>query len=120
MKPVLLIVDDEESVRESFRLALQDDYKITFAENAKTELPVLMSGEMGSGVEEAAREIHSQSLRGTWPFITVSCAALSKNQMEKELFGEEGDESKGRQPQIGKLEFADKGTLFLDQVDRLP
>ncbi len=39
--------------------------------------------------------------------------------MERELFGEEGDESKNKTPQIGKLEFADKGVLFLDQVDRL-
>jgi DNA-binding NtrC family response regulator len=43
VKPVLLIVDDEESVRESFRLALQDDYDLVFAEDAKTTLRVLNS-----------------------------------------------------------------------------
>ncbi len=245
MKPVLLIVDDEESVRESFRLALQDDYDLTFAGDAKTtlkvlknqvfdlclldimlpdgsgidllkqikrrdetidvimvtaltgvdtaleamklgaydyitkpyridelyelikrvlakralekenrflrlemnkkkpisliggskalqevskkisgaataELPVLILGEMGSGTDEVAREIHTESVRAMGPFITVGCGSFSKSQMERELFGEVGEESRGGTPQIGKLEFADKGTLFLDQVDRLP
>lgn len=245
MKPVILVVDDEESVRESFRLALQDDYDLTFGEDAKStlrilktqsfdlclldimlpdgsgldllrqikrrdesidvimvtalqgvdtaldamklgaydyitkpykidelyelikrvlakralekenrflreemsqrkpvslignsktlqevskkiagiskaELPVLITGELGTGIEEVAREIHSQSLRYRGPFIAVASASLSKNNLEKELFGEEGEEAKNKSPQIGKLEFADKGTLFLDQVDRLP
>ncbi len=245
MKPVLLIVDDEESVRESFRLALQDEYDLAFAEDAKStlkilktqafdlclldimlpdgsgmdllrqikrrdesidvimvtaltgvdtaldsmklgaydyitkpyrinelyelikrvlakrglekenrflreelaqrkpvsflgksraaqevlkkiegiakgDLPVLISGEMGSGAEEAAREIHSRSLRGRGPFIVLNSASSPKAQLERELFGEEGDEVKNRAPLIGKLEFADKGTFFLEQVDRLP
>ncbi len=87
---------------------------------AKADLPVLLQGEMGSGVEEAARELHAQSLRHRGPFITAPCASFSKAQLEKELFGEEGDEARNKSPQIGKLEFADGGTLFLDQVDRLP
>jgi DNA-binding NtrC family response regulator len=87
---------------------------------AKAELPVLIFGEMGSGTEEVAHEIHSQSLRQRGAFITVPCGFLAKNQFEKELFGEEGDEDKNKSPLIGKLEFADGGTLFLDQVDRLP
>ena len=245
MKPILLIVDDEESVRESFRLALQDDYTLAFAEDAKTTLkilknqsfdlclldimlpdgsgldllrqikrrdedldvimvtaltgvdtaleamklgaydyitkpykidelhelikrvltkralerenrflrqeldkkvpfsligdskalqevrkgigtlaagdkPVLITGEGGTGIEEVAREIHRQSPRGRGPFVTVACVAVPKNQAEREFFGEEGDESKNKTPQIGKLEFADRGTLFLEQVDRLP
>ena len=244
MKPNLLIVDDDESVRDSFRLALQDDYDLTFAEDAKTtlkvlksqifdlclldimlpdgsgldllkqvkrrdesidvimvtaltgvdtaleamkwgaydyitkpyridelyelikrvlakralekenrflrlemnrkkpvslvgssralqevakkissaaksDLPVLILGEMGTGTDEVAREIHQDSSRSQGPFITLSCASLSKSQMERELFGEEGDESRNKTPQIGKLEFADQGVLFLDQVDRL-
>lgn len=245
MKPILLIVDDEESVRESFRLALQDDYQLAFAEDAKSTLrilksqtfdlclldimlpdgsgidllrqikrrdetidvimvtaltgvdtaleamklgaydyitkpykidelyelikrvlakralekenrflreemsskkpvcllggskainelgkkistlaesdsAVLLQGEIGTGVEEVAREIHAQSARCRGPFITVSCGSFHKTQLERELFGEEGDEAKNKSPQIGKLEFADGGTLFLEQVDRLP
>jgi DNA-binding NtrC family response regulator len=87
---------------------------------SKVESPVLIRGEMGSGLEEVAREIHSQSLRHRGPFITLSCGSLSKGQIEKDLFGEEGDEEKNRSSQIGKLEFANSGTLFFEQIDRLP
>jgi DNA-binding NtrC family response regulator len=87
---------------------------------SKMESPVLIRGEMGSGLEEVAREIHSQSPRRRGPFITLSCGFLSKNQFEKELFGEEGIEEKNRSPQIGKLEFANGGTFFLEQIDRMP
>jgi DNA-binding NtrC family response regulator len=86
---------------------------------AGTDLAVLISGEMGSGAEEVAREIHSKGSRAKGPFVVFSCAS-AKSQVEGELFGEEGDEPGTRPPQIGKLEFADGGTLFLDQVDRLP
>jgi len=240
VNPSLLIVDDEESVRESFRLVLQDDYDLTFAEDAKTTLralkaqtfnlclldimlpdgsgldllrqmkrrdesidvimvtalqgietgldamvgkaqdyvtkpfqinelrrlikktlakraskrenllagineskplclmgnsaavrdlrkkieaaaasesPVCLRGEKGSGVEDIAREIHLKSRRSKGPFVTFNCSNPSERQLEKELFGEEGD---GKLPQVGKLEFADQGTLFLKQIDRMP
>ena len=87
---------------------------------SKTESPLLIRGELGSGLEEVAREIHSQSPRQRGPFITLSCGSLSKSQIEKDVFGEEGDEGKNRSSQIGKLEFANNGTFFLEQVDRLP
>ena len=241
MKPVLLIVDDEESVRESFRLALQDDYDLVFAEDAKTtlrvlnsqpfdlclldimlpdgsgldllrqmkrrdesidaimvtalqgvetaldamkgeardyitkpfkidelrglikkvlakrdleretrflkaeitqqkplcltgtskvlqelvkkveaatksETPVYLMGEEGTGVEEVARQIHLGSRRKKRSFVTLVCSSESEKQLERELFGEE---IKGKLPQLGKLEFAHKGTLFLKQIDRL-
>jgi two-component system, NtrC family, response regulator AtoC len=238
MKPSLLIVDDEESVRESFRLVLQDDYDLSFAEDAKTTLrvlknqtfnlclldimlpdgsgldllrqmkrrdesidvimvtalqgietgldamvgkaqdyitkpfninelrgliaktlakrtlknpsvginkpeplclmgtsavtgdlvkkieaaalsekPVCLRGEKGAGVEEVAREIHMRSRRSEGPFVTFNCSNPVEKQMEGELFGEEAD---GKLPQVGKLEFANKGTLFLRQIDRMP
>ncbi|MGH7739695.1 MAG: sigma-54-dependent transcriptional regulator [bacterium] len=246
MKPSLLIVDDEESVRESFRLALQDDYELTFGEDskstlailkskvfdlvlldimlpdgsgmdllrqvkrrgesmevimvtalqsidtaleamkwgaydyitkpfkieelyeiikrvlnkralerenaflrgevyesqpvsligqskalletvkkienaAKTDMPVLIKGEVGSGRQEVARQIHRLSLRGKKPFITVHCGNIPKGQFESELFGLERQDARGRtSPQIGQLEFANEGTLFLEQADRLP
>jgi two-component system response regulator AtoC len=237
VKPVLLIVDDEESVRESFRQVLQNDYDLVFAEDAKSTLrllktqtfnlclldimlpdgsgldllrqmkrrdesidvimvtalqgvqtgldamkgkakdyitkpfqidelrglikktlakrslekevppsyelkplcltgtsrriqelikkmkkmvssarPLCLVGERGSGVEEIAREIHSKSQRAQGPFVTLNCS-LPEALLERELFG---GETEGRLPQVGKLEFADKGTLFLKQIDRLP
>jgi len=89
---------------------------------AKADLPVLIHGEIGSGAEDVAREIHRQSQRQRLAFITVHCGSIphSKGRFENEIFGEEGDEGKSKAPQIGKLEFADGGTLFLDQVERLP
>ncbi len=87
---------------------------------SKEETPVLIRGEMGSGLEEVAREIHSKSPRHRGPFITLFCGSLSKGQIEKDLFGEEGDEGKNHTAQIGRLEFANTGTFFFEQVDRLP
>jgi two-component system response regulator PilR (NtrC family)/two-component system response regulator HydG len=241
VKPALLIVDDEESVRESFRLVLQDDYDLFFAEDAKatlralksqtfnlclldimlpdgsgldllrqmkrrdesidvimvtalqsvetgldamigkandyitkpfkinelrglikrvltkrtlkqeslsskveingstpfclrgtskiinglvkkiemvalSETPVCLMGEKGSGTEEIARQIHLRSQRANGPFVTFDCSSQSENQLETELFGEEEEDNL---PQVGKLEFADKGTIFLKQIDQL-
>jgi DNA-binding NtrC family response regulator len=242
VKPALLIVDDEESVRESFRLVLQDDYDLAFAEDAKTtlralktqsfnlclldimlpdgsgldllrqmkrrdesidvimvtalqgfetgldamkgkaqdyitkpfkidelrglikrvlakqslkqekhsvrseinepkplclrgssqavqalakkiktvassETPICIIGERGSGVEEVTRQIHKRSSRAHGPFVTLNCSNPSERQLERELFGEE---TQDKLTQVSKLEFADKGTLYLKQVDRLP
>lgn len=83
---------------------------------AETETPVCLAGEAGAGVEEVAQEIHLRSRRKHGPFITLNCLAYPENQIERELFGEE---MKSKPPQIGKLEFADKGTIFLKQFDRL-
>jgi DNA-binding NtrC family response regulator len=241
VKPALLIVDDEESVRESFRLVLQDDYDLSFAEDAKaalcalksqtfnlclldimlpdgsgldllrqmkrrdesidvimvtalqsvetgldamigkandyitkpfkidelrrlikkvlakrtlkqesisskseingstpfclmgtskiinglmkkiemvslSETPVCLMGEKGSGMEEMARQIHLGGQRAQGPFVTFACSSQTENHLERELFGEE---SEGKLPQVGKLEFADKGTIFLKQIDQL-
>jgi DNA-binding NtrC family response regulator len=86
---------------------------------AKTLLPVLLTGEMGCGFEEVAREIHAQSASNRGPFITVPCAASGKGNTEGELYGKSGDETRNKPSRVGKLEFAEGGTLFLEQVDRL-
>ncbi len=67
-------------------------------------------------MEEIAREIHLRSWRAQEPFVTLNCS-LPEALLEKELFGVEIE---GRLPQIGKLEFSNRGTLFLKHVDRLP
>ncbi len=84
----------------------------------KTESPICVIGEKGMEIEELAREIHRGSGRKIGPFVTVSLSTLSEEQLKRELFGEEAE--KGKVPQVSKLEFADKGTLFLKQVDRMP
>jgi two-component system response regulator AtoC len=84
---------------------------------AKTELPVCLIGEEGAGVEAVAREIHQGSRRKKEPFVTFDCSSADPAQLERELFGEE---AAGQLQQIGKLEFAHKGTLFLKQIHQLP
>jgi DNA-binding NtrC family response regulator len=93
--------------------------KIEYA--SKTDMPILIKGEIGTGRQEIAREIHRLSGRQKKPFVTVHCGFLSKDRFESELFGIERPEIKGKTfPKIGKLEFANEGTLLLEQADRLP
>jgi len=87
---------------------------------ALADVPVLLMGEVGTGVEEVARLIHEQSHFQKGAFIKINCAALTPGQAESELFGRERRGSKEGGLQIGKLEFAQGGTLFLEQADRLP
>ncbi len=89
-------------------------------EIAMADAPVLIRGEMGSGNEDVAQEIHRQSQRQNESFVVIPCGALSRGQLNVELFGQEGDEEKNKSAQIGKLEFAEKGTLYLEKVERLP
>ncbi|MCA9264349.1 MAG: sigma-54-dependent Fis family transcriptional regulator [Planctomycetales bacterium] len=87
---------------------------------AKTELPVLVLGENGTGKEVVSRMIHFLSPRSDEPFIAVNCAAISETLLEAELFGHEKgaftDASESRQ---GKFEIASGGTLFLDEIGDL-
>ncbi|MCE2604012.1 sigma-54 factor interaction domain-containing protein, partial [Pseudomonas aeruginosa] len=82
---------------------------------------VLINGETGTGKELAANAIHHISKRANGPMIEINCAAIPENLVESELFGyEEGSftgAQKGGRP--GKFELADKGTIFLDEVDQL-
>lgn len=83
---------------------------------------VLISGETGTGKELIASAIHHLSQRGRGNFIEVNCAAIPENLVESELFGyEEGSFTGAKKDgMIGKFEAADKGTIFLDEVDQLP
>jgi DNA-binding NtrC family response regulator len=90
------------------------------AQVAKTPLPVLLSGETGTGKEVAARNIHALSDR-TGPFIPVDCAALSQSLVETELFGHErGAFTGAHQRREGLIYAARGGTFFLDEVGELP
>jgi DNA-binding NtrC family response regulator len=81
---------------------------------------VLIQGESGTGKELVARAIHRRSSRKDHPFVVISCAAIPATLMESEIFGHNKGAFTGAvNTAIGKLEIADKGTVFLDDIDSL-
>src|SRR5881394_1739876 len=88
---------------------------------ARSQAPVYITGESGSGKEVAARLIHLGSSRTDSPFIAVNCGAIPENLMESEFFGyRKGAFTGADADKIGYLKAAEKGTLFLDEVGDLP
>ncbi len=88
---------------------------------AVTESTVLITGETGVGKELLAKRIHTMSSRASAPFITVDSTTIPDNLVESELFGHEKGAFTGADRQkIGRLELADKGTLFIDEIGELP
>ncbi|PYR75847.1 MAG: sigma-54-dependent Fis family transcriptional regulator [Acidobacteria bacterium] len=82
-----------------------------------TDVTVLIRGESGVGKELVARALHDQSLRKDKPFVKVNCAALPTELLESELFGfEKGAFTGAIQHKPGKFEFANHGTMFLDEI----
>jgi len=86
---------------------------------SKADGNVLIVGETGTGKEFTARHIHAQSSRKNKPFVTVNCSALGYTIDKTELFGEETEEAGTIQRTIGLLEKANRGVLFLDNVNDL-
>ncbi|MEO6950449.1 MAG: sigma-54 dependent transcriptional regulator, partial [Polyangia bacterium] len=87
---------------------------------APTLASVLILGESGVGKEVAARELHRLSDRAKGPFVAVNCAAISEQLLESELFGhEKGAFTGATERHQGRLELADGGTFFLDEVGEL-
>ena len=91
------------------------------AKVARSEAPVYISGESGSGKELAARLIHRESLRRDKSFVAVNCGAIPENLMESEFFGyRKGAFTGAENEREGFFQAADGGTLFLDEVADLP
>jgi len=87
---------------------------------AGTDAAVMISGESGTGKELLSRYIHNASPRCKERFVPLNCAAISPNLVESELFGhEKGSFTGAVQKSLGKFEYADKGTLFLDELGDL-
>jgi DNA-binding NtrC family response regulator len=88
---------------------------------AECNASVLISGETGTGKEVCARAIHYLSPWANKPFIPVNCGAIPAELVENELFGHErGAFTGAKSSQVGLIQEADSGTLFLDEVDCLP
>lgn len=86
----------------------------------KTDLPVLIYGETGTGKELVAHAIHNASPRRDGPFIVQNCASIPATLMESILFGTTKGAFTGSVDNTGLLELADGGTLFLDEINSMP
>jgi transcriptional regulator with GAF, ATPase, and Fis domain len=105
------MVGESPALRETIRL---------IGRVAPTDATVLIFGESGTGKELAARAIHQNSLRAKKPFLGLNCAVLTDALLESELFGHEKGAFTGAFAQKkGKLELADGGTVFLDEIGEL-
>ena len=87
---------------------------------ARTNSTVLLAGESGTGKELAARTLHAWSDRADGPFVAVNCAAISESLLESELFGhEKGAFTGATAARRGRIELADGGTFFLDEIGEM-
>ena len=88
---------------------------------ANTDATVLITGDTGTGKELIAHAIHHNSSRKDSPFVVINCSALPESLLETELFGhEEGAFTGATKQRTGKFEYANKGTVFFDEMGNLP
>lgn len=99
---------------------MQEMYK-TIGRVAKSDAPVLIHGETGTGKELVAKAVHANSPRRGKPFVEMNCTAFNENLLDDELFGhEQGAFTGADKLRKGRFEYANGGTLFLDEVGDMP
>lgn len=99
---------------------MEEVYRLS-SQVAKSDATVLILGESGTGKELLAKGIHFNSLRKEQAFVTINCGSLPENLIESELFGHKKGAFTGAvSDKKGKFEFADGGTIFLDEIGELP
>ena len=105
------IIGESKALMESLKLA----HKV-----AATDIPVLLTGETGTGKEMFAQAIHRESKRGNNNFVAVNCSAFSKELLESEMFGYKAGAFTGAvKDKKGLFEEADGGTIFLDEIGEM-
>ena len=118
------LVEENRSLRQQVKVrslvgrspALLEVYK-QVARAASTQVPVLITGETGTGKEQVARALHQRSTRASGPFVPVDCGAIAESLMESELFGHAKGAFTGAAGfRRGLFEEASGGTLFLDEI----
>ena len=95
--------------------------KKAIAKMARADLPVLITGETGTGKELIARRLHERSSRAQGPFVAVNCPAVPPDLFQAELFGyEKGAFTGAERRNTGRIDAAQGGTLLLDEIGDLP
>jgi two-component system C4-dicarboxylate transport response regulator DctD len=101
--------------------AVMDDVRNLVLDLAGIDTDVVVVGETGTGKEVVARCLHDFSPRAKGPFVAVNCAAIPAELIESELFGHEAGAFTGSAgTRVGKFEFANGGTLLLDEIESMP
>ncbi|MBC8412177.1 sigma-54-dependent Fis family transcriptional regulator [bacterium] len=96
------------------------DVAVNIQKVSATRTTALLQGESGTGKELFARAIHDLSPRHDHPFVPINCAAIPRELLESELFGhEKGSFTGAGERKLGKIELADKGTVFLDEIGEM-
>ncbi|MFH1479691.1 MAG: sigma-54 dependent transcriptional regulator [Pseudomonadota bacterium] len=122
-QPVDMNVKPDEASREAIigrSRRMQEVYK-AIGRVSPTDATVLIRGESGTGKELVSRAIYQHSLRSNKPFLVVNCVAIPENLLESELFGyEKGAFTGAAHRRVGKIEQANGGTIFLDEIGDMP